>query len=173
MARIESDYDIRGTYGNMVVYQVGDRLYARTRSSLTGKRFWKSKAFANSREKARQFGWAAVIAKAIYATLPREVKRQGLFGKLTGWVQRSLHEGKTKEAIVKEMLVHLEVVPVAEMTKATKPVGFALKKKRKQPRLSTWQVTATGRLQRTTLPNDKVIQSFDYDYAFVVYFTDG
>ena len=146
MARIESDYDIAGTYGNLVVYKVGDQLYARTKSSLDGKRFWKDRAFARSREKAKQFGVAAMIAKTIYALLPKEVKRYGLFGKVTGFIHKGLQEGKSKETLVQEMREHLGIIPPVSPLQVAKPARPATSKK-VQRCLSTWQVTAEGLFQ--------------------------
>ena len=149
MARISSPFDLSGTYGNLVVYQVGCKLYARTKSSLTGKRFRKDPAFIKSGEKAVQFGEAARLAKTIYATLPKAVKKKGVFGKLTGLVHQGLHNGKTKETIIQAVQQYVGIAPMPKPIKAVRSPIQALRRK-SLPLLSRWQVTPEGKLQLFT-----------------------
>ena len=125
-------------------------------------------------EKANQFGEASKITKEVYyRQLPREVRKQGLFGKLTGRVNSWLQQGKTKEEAKALLVAHCQtlvpegmVAPITPVTYveepspktaeteagtplvAQQPVTAVPTRKAKKARyLSHWKVNQRGRLQ--------------------------
>ena len=99
MAKQEGILKITGTIDDITFYKMGEHYYARMKSSLTGKRFWKDKAFARSRNSALEMGKASPIASRLYRTFDTSVKSRSLFCKLTGEVKLLLKAGHTLEEI--------------------------------------------------------------------------
>jgi hypothetical protein len=97
MARLLGDIKFTGTIDGLCFYKMYDSCFVRTKSSLTGKRFWKDKAFEGSRRSCSQLARASSIASVFYKTWPTENKRKGLFNEMTGKVKLWLKEGKTEE----------------------------------------------------------------------------
>jgi len=114
MAKQRNQYYI-GRQGNLVYYMWQGGYYIRTRSTLSGKRFWEDKAFAGSRKRAVEFGAAAKLASEVYQLLPLKERRRGVIGKLTGEAHTALMAGKTKEVVKRELLIAYGVLPAAEM----------------------------------------------------------
>ena len=59
MAKQVGIIKITGTIDDITFYEMGGEFYARMKSSLTGKRFWKDKAFEGSRRSAKALGVAS------------------------------------------------------------------------------------------------------------------
>ena len=100
MAKQCGDRKIIGTIGNITFYKMGDEWYARMKSSLTGKRFWKDKAFEGSRRSSARLAAGSKLASDIYRTLP-EVKRcYALYRALKSLAIRLLKDGYSQETVV-------------------------------------------------------------------------
>ena len=99
MAKQVGIVKITGTIDVITFYKLGDEYYARMKTSLTGKRFWKDKAFEGSRKSARAMGVASQLASLLYRTLPKELKGRPVFQKLTGRIKFMVLDGLDAEAI--------------------------------------------------------------------------
>ena len=66
---------MEGTIGGMTFYCMGGQYYVRMKSSLTGDRWRKDKAFARSRENALEFGGGSRVASAVWQAVPKEVRK--------------------------------------------------------------------------------------------------
>ena len=93
MAKQDGIIKITGTIDDITFYKMGDQYYARMKSSLTVKRFWKDKAFEGSRNSARAMGVASKLASLLYRTLPKELKGRTVFQKLTGRIKLMIEDG--------------------------------------------------------------------------------
>src|SRR5688500_9526962 len=93
MAKQTGDIKITGTVDDICFYRMEGGYCARLKSSLTGKRFWREKAFAGSRRSCRTLGQASPLASRLYRTLPKEQKSRDQFRTLTGRVKLLLREG--------------------------------------------------------------------------------
>jgi hypothetical protein len=93
-----------GRQGHLVYYQWRDIYCVRTKSSLDRKRFFSDKAFEGSRKRAVEFGKAAKLAAEVYQLLPKELKKRGFIGKLTGRAHKALMNGKSREEVQTELL---------------------------------------------------------------------
>lgn len=111
-----------GRQENIVYYQWLGGYYMRTKSSLDGKRFHKDPAFARSRQRAVEFGVAAKLAAEVYQLLPKELKKRGMIGRLTGWAHRGLMAGESREKVI---LAILEACGLAEGTARPKRLEAA------------------------------------------------
>ena len=99
MARQTGPLKITGTIEDLCFYQMEGAYFARRKSSLTSKRFWKEKAFAGSRRSCGLLGAASPLASRLYHTLPKAKKGRAVFQQLTGAIKRLLQQGWTAEAI--------------------------------------------------------------------------
>jgi hypothetical protein len=93
-----------GRQGNLLYYQWRDIYCVRTKGALGRQRFYSDKAFAGSRKRAEEFGIAAKLAAEVYQLLPKELKKRGVMGKLTGWAHKGLMAGESKDAVRVELL---------------------------------------------------------------------
>lgn len=101
MAKQDGIIKITGTIDDITFYKMGDEYYARMKSSLTGKRFWKDKAFEGSRRSAGAMGAASKLASVLYKTLPKELKGRSVFQKLTGKIKIKMQNGLDADTIIK------------------------------------------------------------------------
>ena len=100
MAKQAGDIFIEGTIDDLTYYKMYGKYYVRMKSSLTGKRFRKDKAFEGSRKSALLLGRASKIASLFYRNYPKEKKARGLFNEMTGRVRQWLKEDKGKEDVL-------------------------------------------------------------------------
>ena len=100
MAKQSGIIKITGTIDDITFYQMGGIYYARMKSSLTGKHFWKDKAFEGSRKSAVALGQASPMASRLYRTIPKEDKSRSLFCKITGEIKLLIIAGHTEPEII-------------------------------------------------------------------------
>ncbi|MBS1666574.1 MAG: hypothetical protein JST58_04280 [Bacteroidetes bacterium] len=97
MARQVGPFFITGTLRGITYYQMGRHFYARSKSSLDGKRVKEDKAFGKTMENAGLFGRASRIASCVYRLVDKDKKDIRLYRKWTGIALRFLREGKSIE----------------------------------------------------------------------------
>ena len=125
MARQEGIIKITGTIGDITFYKMNGVYYARMKSCLTGKRFWKEKAFEGSRLSAIALGKASKLASKLYRTFSTEDKSRGLFCKLTGEIKLLIKTEHSEEEIIKWFLsVYHEVELSDEHTPGLKVQAY-------------------------------------------------
>lgn len=133
MARLLGDIEYTGTIDGLCFYRMYGSCFVRTKSSLTGKRFWKDTAFEGSRKSCNLLAKASSIASVFYKTYPKEKRRKGLFNEMTGKVKLWLKEGKSEEGA---LLLLKQNYPVEQgvVKKEKKMVkkGKAVVKRRKE-----------------------------------------
>ncbi|HEY0751691.1 MAG TPA: hypothetical protein VGD26_11085 [Chitinophagaceae bacterium] len=100
MAKQVGIIKITGTIDDITFYKMGDSYYARMKSSLTGKRFWKDPAFEGSRRSCTALGSASKLASLLYRTLPKEKKGRPVFQKLTGRIKLMIQDSIETEVII-------------------------------------------------------------------------
>jgi hypothetical protein len=79
MAKQAGDIKITGTVDDVSFYKMQGVYYVRRKSSLTGKKFWKDKAFEGSRESCSRFARGNVLASEVYRNLDKEKRSYALF----------------------------------------------------------------------------------------------
>jgi hypothetical protein len=93
-----------GSIGKVTFYKMWGKYQRRRKSSLTGKRFRKDKAFKGSRESAERFALGNNLASRLYKMVDLEKKAYKLFCFLKSRAIELIKEGKTVEE-AKEVLV--------------------------------------------------------------------
>jgi hypothetical protein len=100
MAKQAGDIFIEGTIDDLSFYKMDGKYYVRMKSSLTGKKFWKHKAFEGSRKSAELLGRASKIASSFYRSYPKEKKHKGLFNEIVGKAKLWFKDGKDEEEVM-------------------------------------------------------------------------
>ena len=134
MARLMGDFKFTGTIEGLCFYKMYGDYFVRTKSSLTGKRFWKDRAFEGSRRSCNQLARASALTSLFYKTYPKEKRKTGLFNEMTGRVKLWLKEGKTEQEallLLQEYypVKQMEIKDIKKIRKVKKPL--ALKRKEK------------------------------------------
>jgi hypothetical protein len=99
MAKQAGDIKLIGCIQNLQFYKMGDTHYVRKKSSLTGRRVKKDKAFTLTMAYSDLLKIASPIASVVYNQLPKETREHSYFRTLTGIAIRLIKEGKTVEEI--------------------------------------------------------------------------
>jgi hypothetical protein len=100
MARQLGEVKVEGRIEHLVFYKMRGEYYVRMKSSLTGKRFWKERAFEGSRRSALLLARASSLASRFYKDYPKEKKGKGLFNEITGRVKLLLKQGREEEEVL-------------------------------------------------------------------------
>ncbi|MFT3980036.1 MAG: hypothetical protein QM687_06165 [Ferruginibacter sp.] len=104
MAKQSGPVCVTGTIDGITYYKRAGAWLARKKSSLDKERVLNDPAFANSRKESQVFGEASRLASDIYALLPAEHKRQGVFGKITAKVKLLMKQDIEPALIQEELL---------------------------------------------------------------------
>jgi hypothetical protein len=94
---------LTGTHTDLTLYEMDGQFLFRKKTSLTKQRVKTDPAFAKSRRASAQFGAAAVLAKKVYWSLPKEKRKHGLIGRLTGIANRLLQSGANEEEVITQL----------------------------------------------------------------------
>jgi len=82
---------ITGTIDGICFYRIGNKYYAREKSSLTGERVKSDPAFAETMRSAKQFGNVSKIASVIYRqNVPMHERSRDKFREVVSMVKREL-----------------------------------------------------------------------------------
>jgi hypothetical protein len=115
MARQAGNLKIIGTIDGITFYKMKGDYYARTKSSLDRKRILRDPSFQRFRECSKVFGKASKLASQLYHLFPKEMRKHGVYGKLTGEFNLLFREGKTSDQAIEIMMKkYLKVVVVKE-----------------------------------------------------------
>ena len=94
-----------GTIGPVTYYKLfGEHYYLRSKSTLTGKRFFSDPAFEGSRKRSKAFGEAARVAAEINRQLSKAKRGKGFMGKLIGQVHKALQAGESTDEVITKLL---------------------------------------------------------------------
>jgi hypothetical protein len=173
MAKQVGPLFITGTIDGIIFYKLGEQYYIRSKGSYKSAKYMrKDPRLKRTMQKAAQFGQASKLVKEVYyRQLPREVRKFGLFGKLTGMVNGWLQKGKNREEVNELLIAHCQtlvpeglVAPITPVTyvaepspaRATavpqsakavqQPASPGIQKPKQARYLSKWKVKRNGRL---------------------------
>ncbi len=107
MAKQVGTIKIKGTIGSICLYKLDGNFYARTKSSLDGKRVKKSKAFRETMRYARLFAKASVIGSTIYRMLPKDKRSRKVYQQLTGKAMKMLKDDLSEKEVIKKLKMTL------------------------------------------------------------------
>ena len=107
-----------GTVDGIIFYKLGDQYYMRSKGDYkSGKQMRKDRTYQRTMQQANRFGGAAKLVKEVYYRhLPRAVRKHGLFGKLTGLVNRWLYAGKAIAEVRELLLAHCQTLAAGTPT---------------------------------------------------------
>jgi len=113
MAKQAGDFFIEGTIDELTYYKMYGTYYVRRKSSLTKKKFHKSRAFERSRESCRRFSEGNRLASRLYRRMEKEKRVYSVFCFLKKRAILLLKEGKSlqeTEQILREYLMEFGFV---------------------------------------------------------------
>lgn len=108
MAKQIGTIKIIGTIGRVCFYKLEDSYYARTKSSLSGKKVKTCSKFAKTMCNAGLFARASVIGSAVYRMRPLKEKNRRLNQQLTGQAMKMLKSGLEENEIIKSLKASLD-----------------------------------------------------------------
>ena len=114
MARQSGPFYITGTYNDICFYKMDGEYYARRKSSLSGKRVKKDKAFARTMMYAGIMGQASALAAEVYRRLPKERKQHALYRQLVGKANGFLKHGEKEEEVKMKLEMECGLVERSE-----------------------------------------------------------
>ncbi len=117
MARQTGAIQITGTTDELCFYKMWDTYFVRMKSSLTGKRFWRDKAFERSRESSKRFGSGNRLASKLYRMIEKEKRVYKLFCFLKSKAILLLKEGNSldeAENLLIDYLIAFGIIEKAE-----------------------------------------------------------
>jgi hypothetical protein len=100
MAKQAGPLKISGTIGDICFYRLHEEHYARTKSSLSGKRVKHDPVFKETMKYAALLACASKIASVIYKRLPQGEKSRKKYQSMTGQAMRLLKEKMNIETII-------------------------------------------------------------------------
>jgi hypothetical protein len=103
MARQAGIVTIKGTIDDITFYEMEGGYYARKKSSLTGRRFQKDKAFEGSRKSCSRFGLGNQLASKVYRTIQKNQRIYPVFCELKRLAIDSLKKGHSAEQVVRHL----------------------------------------------------------------------
>ena len=103
MAKQAGKIKISGTIRNICFYRLYEEHYARTKSSLSGKRVKHDPVFKGTMKYAALLACASKIASVIYKRLPQEEKSRKKYQAMTGEVMRLIKEKMDIETVIELM----------------------------------------------------------------------
>jgi hypothetical protein len=103
---------ITGCHDNLLFYAMEGIPYVRKKSSLSGKRVKKSKAFQLTMVYAGIMAQASKIASSVYRQIPKEKREVAFFRTLTGIAQKLIRKGISEEDVYEQL--HIKAFPPSE-----------------------------------------------------------
>jgi predicted DNA-binding transcriptional regulator AlpA len=103
MAKQAGPYKIIGVILNLQFYKMEGNYYVRRKSSLTGNRVKKDKAFTLTMVYANVLGTASKIASAVYQQIPKESRNHSQFNQLMKRGQKMLILGISADQIYEQL----------------------------------------------------------------------
>ena len=134
MARQTGDIKVSGTIEGLSFYKMRGAYFVRTKSSLTGRRFWKEQAFEGSRKSCSLLAKASALTAGFYKTYPKDKKTRGLFNTMTGRVKLWLKEGRTEAQallLLKKSYPVVQKAPQQKKSCRRAKKAFAISKEKK------------------------------------------
>jgi len=95
MAKQAGTIFLEGTIDDLTYYKMEGRYYVRMKSSLTAKKFWRSKAFERSRESCKRFAEGNKLASKLYTMVEKGKRVYSLFCFLKKRAVHLLKDGKS------------------------------------------------------------------------------
>ncbi len=94
---------IEGTIDDITFYKMGDEYYARMKSSLTRKRFFRDKAFQGSRRSFKRFGKGNQLASLVYNEIAEEERGYETFCLMKKTAIALIKAGFEDESVVDQL----------------------------------------------------------------------
>jgi hypothetical protein len=159
MAKQVGDIKVTGTIEDICFYRMEGNYYVRMKSSLTGKRFWRDKAFEGSRRSCARFASGNRLASQVYRSIEKKKRYYPIFCSLKTRAIELIRKGLGEEDVINALQFYLQEA-IHKKTKA-RPV----KKKCRMEERSPVRLNGAPLRFALPVPNDKhrrIEQSFGF-----------
>jgi len=176
MAKQVGTLFIEGTIDDLTYYKMEGNYYVRMKSSLTSKKFWKSKTFERSRESCRRFSEGNKLASRLYSMLEKERRVYSLFCFLKRRAILLFKEGKSliqSEAVLMDYLHEFGLFD-KKSTDNKVPCSFHKRIAHKKKKKSNRSLLKSGlykNFERCISSKEELY--FDIDFLFIQPITYG
>ena len=115
---------IEGTFGDLIFYKLGKHYYVRQKpAKKKRKQMEADERYERTLQQADQFGLAVEVTKWVYYRhVVKAVRRHGLFGELTGLVNRQLQKGEGAEEVKEWLIQYCKELSAAGVAASTTTV---------------------------------------------------
>jgi hypothetical protein len=141
-----------GTIDGIIFYKVGDKYYTRSKGSYKSPKYMRrNPKYKRTMEKADQFGTASkLVQETYYRHVPKEVRKQGLYGQLTGKVMNWLQEGKSGKEAQELLTAHCQSlsIPTEQRSTLNDQQKTAPPKVEQRPTINEQRSTVNGQPKR-------------------------
>ena len=103
---------ITGTIDHICFYKLEEEYYARSKSTLDGKKVKRDTAFKETMKNARLLAKASVIGSLAYRLLPKEKKGRKIYQQLTGKAMKMLRNGVKEDDILQQLHALSDSIPL-------------------------------------------------------------
>ena len=108
---------IVGTIDDITFYKMYGHYYARMKSSLTGKKFWKHRSFEGSRRSCNRFGKGNRLASLVYNEIAEGERKYEMYCLMKKTAIALIKAGCDDEAVIDQLrLLKPKVVSEVEET---------------------------------------------------------
>ena len=107
MARQIGDIKITGTVEGITFYRMGEGYYARLKSSLSGERVKRDKAFCRTMASALRLASGSQLASRVYRALDKGKRKYALYCELKRRAIYGLKEGKSEAEVLETLQAYL------------------------------------------------------------------
>jgi hypothetical protein len=160
MAKQAGPVFFTGTIDGLIFYKLGEEYYVRRLGKYKNKKqMRRSPKYERTMKNADQFGEAAALSKWIYYDhMPKEARKHGAFGRLTGVAYRLIQDGKSKEEITAMLIAYCRSFDPITTTEPTTATTEEEKKVAMEPKVKLTRYLSTHKIEVGSLtPQRKVI----------------
>jgi hypothetical protein len=168
MAKQAGPVFFTGTIDGLIFYELNGQYYVRRLGKYKNKKqMRRSPKYERTMKNADQFGEAAALSKWIYYDhMPREARKHGAFGRLTGVAYRLIQEGRSKEEITAMLIAYCRsfdpistTEPITATVEAPLNITASEQQEAAPPKVKLTRYLATHKVEVGNLtPQSKVIQ---------------
>ena len=136
MARQTGPIKFIGTYNGVLYYRMQGDYFVRKASSLTARRFYKDKAFENSRKSSYNFGLASSIARQLYQMMDERKRKVAQYRMLVKAAITLFKQGAEQDMVRAVLMECAGLKPKAKKEKQDNPsvkTEFPLNEKKTYP----------------------------------------
>jgi hypothetical protein len=154
MAKQAGPVFFTGTIDGLIFYELNGQYYVRRLGKYKNKKqMRRSPKYERTMKNADQFGEASSLSKWIYYDhMPKEARKHGAFGRLTGVAYRLIQEGKSGEEITAMLIAYCRSFdPISTTEPAVVTIDKVERQQAVEPKVKLTRYLATHKMEAGTI----------------------